>query len=189
HPGRRTGDVVSPASMMAHPVLTAGAVVFLLAAALAGLAGGPARPLLVGGGVVLLGLSFERLAAGSEAARRVGAPTRLIFPVLHAVRDFAGVAAICVWSIRRLTGQPLLPSHSMRPRLASAGVARRGASPAAVLAIGTEPRRARPVLVLIPAHNEAASIPFVIDELRRCRPDVDILVIDDGSTDGTGACL
>jgi hypothetical protein len=145
--------------------------------------------MLVGAGVVLLGLAFERLAAGIEATRRFGDPTPLIFPVLHAARDVAWVAAISVWSIRRLTGQPLLPSHSMWPRLASAGIARAGASPAAVLAIDPQPRSARPVLVLIPAHNEAASIPFVIDELRTCRPDVDVLVIDDGSTDGTGACL
>jgi len=190
HPGRCTGDVVSPASMMAHPVLTAVAGVLLLAAAIAGVTGGPSRPLLLGAGIVLLGLAFERLAAGFEAARRFGDPTPLLFPVLHAARDVAWVAAIGVWSIRRLTGQPLLPSHSMRPRLASTGDAGAGASAAAaVLAIGAPPRRARPVLVLIPAHNEAASVPFVIDELRTCRPDVDILVIDDGSTDGTAACL
>jgi glycosyltransferase involved in cell wall biosynthesis len=187
HPGRCAGDVVSPANMMAHPVLTAGAYLLLLAAALTALAGGPSRPLLAGGGVVLLGLAFERLAAGIEAARRFGDPTPLMFPVLHAARDLAWVGAMSVWSIRRLTGQPLLPSHSMRPRLPSPGGA--GASPAAGLGIGPQPRRARPVLVLIPAHNEAASIPFVIDELRTCRPDVDILVIDDGSIDGTGACL
>jgi len=159
HPARCTGDVVSPANMMAHPALAAGALAFLLAAAVAALAGGPSRPLLVGGGVVLLGLACERLAAGIEAARRFGDPTPLMFPALHAVRDFAWVAAIGVWSLRRLTGQPLLPSHSMRPRV-PAVAAHAGASPAAVLAIAAPPRRARPVLVLVPAHNEAASIPL-----------------------------
>ena len=45
------------------------------------------------------------------------------------------------------------------------------------------------VLVLIPAHNEAASLPAVVRELRQYRSDLDILVVNDGSTDGTTAVL
>jgi len=41
------------------------------------------------------------------------------------------------------------------------------------------------VLTIIPAHNEVANLPAVVGELRHCRPDLQILVIDDGSTDGT----
>jgi glycosyltransferase involved in cell wall biosynthesis len=40
-------------------------------------------------------------------------------------------------------------------------------------------------LVFIPAWNEAASLPEVLAEARRDLPEVDLLVIDDGSTDGT----
>ena len=40
-------------------------------------------------------------------------------------------------------------------------------------------------LALIPAHNEAANLAAVIDGLRRYRPDLDILVVNDGSTDRT----
>jgi glycosyltransferase involved in cell wall biosynthesis len=45
------------------------------------------------------------------------------------------------------------------------------------------------VLALIPAHNEAASLPMVVGELRHRRRDLDILVVDDGSSDETTARL
>jgi glycosyltransferase involved in cell wall biosynthesis len=41
-------------------------------------------------------------------------------------------------------------------------------------------------LVFIPAWNEEASIGAVIEALRAALPDVDVLVVDDGSTDRTG---
>lgn len=40
-------------------------------------------------------------------------------------------------------------------------------------------------LVFIPAWNEEASLPGVLDELRAELPDADVLVLDDGSTDRT----
>jgi glycosyltransferase involved in cell wall biosynthesis len=40
-------------------------------------------------------------------------------------------------------------------------------------------------LVLIPAHNEAASLPSVVRELREIVPDAELLIVDDGSIDGT----
>jgi glycosyltransferase involved in cell wall biosynthesis len=40
-------------------------------------------------------------------------------------------------------------------------------------------------LVVIPAYNEEDPLPAVLDELRTVGPDLDILVIDDGSTDRT----
>lgn len=40
--------------------------------------------------------------------------------------------------------------------------------------------------MFIPAWNEEASLPEVIAEARRDLPEVDVLVIDDGSTDATG---
>ena len=42
-------------------------------------------------------------------------------------------------------------------------------------------------LVAIPAWNEAGSIEDVIAKVREHRPDADILVVSDGSTDATGA--
>jgi glycosyltransferase involved in cell wall biosynthesis len=40
-------------------------------------------------------------------------------------------------------------------------------------------------LVIIPALNEEASLPTVVRDLREHAPECDLLVIDDGSTDGT----
>lgn len=42
-------------------------------------------------------------------------------------------------------------------------------------------------LVFIPAWNEEASVPAVIDGVRGALPEADVLVIDDGSTDATAA--
>jgi len=41
------------------------------------------------------------------------------------------------------------------------------------------------VLVVVPAHNEEASLPATLAELRARAPGVDVLVVDDGSRDGT----
>lgn len=49
----------------------------------------------------------------------------------------------------------------------------------------TDTRRDR-VLVVIPTYNEAENLPGVIRRLRTAAPDVDVLVVDDASPDGTG---
>jgi glycosyltransferase involved in cell wall biosynthesis len=40
-------------------------------------------------------------------------------------------------------------------------------------------------LVFLPAWNEAENLPAVLDELKLVLPEVDVLVVDDGTTDGT----
>ena len=40
-------------------------------------------------------------------------------------------------------------------------------------------------VVFIPAWNEEDNLPDVLDDLTRDLPDVDVLVVDDGSTDRT----
>ena len=43
------------------------------------------------------------------------------------------------------------------------------------------------VLVAIPTYNEADNIVEIVSRVRRAAPEVEVLVIDDGSPDGTGA--
>jgi dolichol-phosphate mannosyltransferase len=44
-------------------------------------------------------------------------------------------------------------------------------------------------LVVIPTYNEVDNIRFVIDAVLREAPDVDVLIVDDSSPDGTGALV
>jgi dolichol-phosphate mannosyltransferase len=41
-------------------------------------------------------------------------------------------------------------------------------------------------LVVMPTYNEVENVPDIVSRLRLARPDVDVLVVDDGSPDGTG---
>jgi dolichol-phosphate mannosyltransferase len=43
------------------------------------------------------------------------------------------------------------------------------------------------VVVVIPTFNEAENLPWIVARLRSAAPEVDVLVVDDGSPDGTGA--
>ncbi len=43
-----------------------------------------------------------------------------------------------------------------------------------------------PVVVVIPTYNERESLPLQITAVRSHVPEVDILVVDDASPDGTG---
>lgn len=186
HPARVGGDAVSPAGMMAHPLLMSLVVAGLVGAVVTAAAGGPWQPLAAGAAILIVGLAIERLIAGVRAARRFGAWTPLLFPLLHLGRDLAWVAAVVMWSARRVVGRPSMPAHSMRPRDAD-----RASDAGRIVSDPVRPRpraRAMPpprILVLIPAHNEAASLTAVVDELRAWRRDLDILVVDDGSTDET----
>jgi dolichol-phosphate mannosyltransferase len=45
------------------------------------------------------------------------------------------------------------------------------------------------VLVVVPTYNERESIPIALSRLHQHTPEVDVLVVDDGSPDGTGAIV
>ena len=58
--------------------------------------------------------------------------------------------------------------------------------PTKQIAVPAIPTRRR-VLVIVPAFNEAARVAKVLHAVREIKPDADILVVDDGSTDATSA--
>jgi glycosyltransferase involved in cell wall biosynthesis len=186
HPRRIGGDSVSPLTMMLHPVATLSALSCLLCGALLASVGLPARSALLLAAVLLCAAGLERLLAGIAAARRFRALEPLLFPLVHAGRDLAWVVAIIVWSIRRACLRPARPSDSMQPRRPLQASALRSTGRGRRLGSSSVLGRA---LVLIPAHNEAATLPGLVRELNACRPDLEVLVIDDGSVDETPLLL
>lgn len=54
-----------------------------------------------------------------------------------------------------------------------------------MIAVSTTPVSTRKVLIVMPALNEQASVGSVLAEVRRVLPEIDILVVDDGSQDQT----
>ena len=51
---------------------------------------------------------------------------------------------------------------------------------------GTARQPSRPTLVIIPTYNERENLPLIVGRVIKACPEVDILVVDDGSPDGTG---
>ena len=52
-----------------------------------------------------------------------------------------------------------------------------------------ERRAQRPTertLVIIPTFNERENLPLIVGRVHKARPDVHVLIVDDGSPDGTG---
>jgi dolichol-phosphate mannosyltransferase len=47
-------------------------------------------------------------------------------------------------------------------------------------------RSSRRTLVIIPTYNERENLPLIVGRVHAARPDVHVLVVDDGSPDGTG---
>ncbi len=174
HPRRVTGDRVSPALMMAHPIVTGFALASAAAAGLLAATGLNGRALWWIAAAAAGALVAERAVAGVRACWRFGDPAALLFPIVHMIRNFAWVAAVGVWSFRRVTGQAASASDSMTPR--AAGV--RIFIPAPVRTVG-----------IIPAHNEMGSIARVVAEIRENCPELDLLVVDDGSTDASASVL
>jgi cellulose synthase/poly-beta-1,6-N-acetylglucosamine synthase-like glycosyltransferase len=116
HPVRWSGDVVSPAPMMMHPLVMGVGLCLVTPALLLRSASGFPGMLAVLGATLLAMLALERGWAGGRAWRRWREPAALGFPVVHLMRDLAWIAACVVWLSRRLRGAPSSPAHSMAAR-------------------------------------------------------------------------
>ena len=177
HPRRASGDAVSDTMMMAHAPATLLSLFLIVVSGAGAVAGVSPLVPFVAALTLLLILAAERTFAGIRAWKRSRDRTALAFPIAHFVRDIAWATAICVWCVRRAMGRSALPSHSML---------RQDARPLSFdLALLTSER----ILAVIPAFNEAGNLSRVVNELRRLVPAVDILIVNDGSTDGTHEVL
>src|SRR5262249_21780791 len=107
------------------------------------------------------------------------------FPFWHLARDASWVAAMAMWTVRRALFLRPEPAHSMRAREAhpsrEPGEAR--------VELAADPPAPTRVIGIIPAHNERSVIASVLGEIQSHHPTLDLLVVDDGSTDGTSWLL
>lgn len=185
HPGRAGGDDVSGWRMILHVPGTLAVLAASMAAALAALAGTAWRPWLLLAAAVAAVLALDRIVAGLEAALRFRDRAGLAFAPIHLLRDLAWAAALLAWAGRRLAGGAARPRLSM-PRepapIAGAG-----------LPLGHPPAGrgdgCGDFLIVVPARNEAASLPRVVAEVHGAWPGREILVVDDASDDATPALL
>jgi hypothetical protein len=122
-------------------------------------------------------LFIERCGAGLQAWRRTQDPAALAFAVTHLVRDVAWSAAIVMWLARYAFRHDRAPDHSMLPHARMV----------------EQPLPASPgdvsLLAVVPAYNESANLGRVITDLSRIIPKRHIVVVNDGSTDGTDELL
>ena len=119
-----------------------------------------------------LGRALTPRSAGldmSVAARRV----RERFSHVRVCAELADVYREAICEARQQSAVPIPAANSHEGRLPAGGRA-----PAPAVGTGR-------LLAVIPAHNEAANLPRVLADLRAHHPTVDVLVVDDGSSDGT----
>ena len=131
-------------------------------------------------GIAGLGVLFvERTIGGISAWRRTGDPAALGFAIAHLVRDVAWALAIVTWFARYALKRDGRPAHSMRR--SAVMQTERAASPPPLAELS--------ILAVVPALNEHANLPAVVADLSRVLPLRNILIVDDGSTDGTQELL
>ena len=179
HPRRFSGDDVSGLLMMLHaPAMLAALTALLIAAGLAMINVEQRSLFLVMGMAIISALFIERSWAGIEAWRKTGDRTPLAFGVAHLVRDAAWAIAIVLWIVRGVFKRERGPAHSMLPHAQIPEP------------LGQAELRADLcLLAVVPAYNERANLSRVVADLSRVMPRRNILIVNDGSTDGTAELL
>ena len=177
HPRRVTGDDVSGAMMILHAPAMLAALATCAMAGLLAVTGGAWKTWLFTALAIAIVLFAERFCAGVQAWRRLRDRAALAFAVTHLVRDVAWASAILMWLARSVFRRDRAPAHSMLPH------ARIGDQPLPESAADVS------LLAVVPAYNERANLTRVITDLSRVIPKRNILVVNDGSTDGTEALL
>lgn len=179
HPHKLFGDDVSGAVMMLHaPAMLAVLIASMMAVVLATVSADGWHACLLVAMVILGTLFLERSWAGVAAWRRTGDRTPLAFGLTHLVRDAAWSIAIVLWIGRGLFKRERAPSHSMLRHPQPIGAT----SPA----VDRDELR---LLAVVPAYNEQANLPRVVADLARVIPRHNILIVNDGSMDGTAELL
>jgi hypothetical protein len=102
-----------------HAPLMAAVIALTAIGATLAMTGIDPRVVLWLAGVTFAMLAADRLVAGIRVTRMFGDPAGLLFVPIHLARDLAWVAAIVIWSSRRLRGHGPRPWHSMQPRPAT----------------------------------------------------------------------
>ena len=136
-------------------------------------------PSAVVGLSLVAALGVERAMAGVDAWRRSGDRAALAFSIAHLARDVAWAVAIVTWLARWALRRDRGPAHSMHRRARLTEYSHASHERIAEVSL----------LAVVPAFNESASLPRVVADLSRVMPLKDILVVDDGSTDGTPELL
>jgi cellulose synthase/poly-beta-1,6-N-acetylglucosamine synthase-like glycosyltransferase len=121
HRNRWRGDSVSGLGMISHAALTAMALLCLAAFMLD-------RRFALLGAVLLVFLGLERCVAALRATLFFGDWRCLLWPVQHALRDFAWVWAMARWTLHRLLGRRHDPGASMPRHGESSSSAMRASS-------------------------------------------------------------
>jgi glycosyltransferase involved in cell wall biosynthesis len=143
----------------------------------------------LGGGLLVppgdaqaLGTAISRALSPRDAGLNMPAAARLVrerFGREQVCAQLAGVYREVVSGARAQASLTVgVADHPARPAIAGLQV------PALTASATAERHRGR-MLAVIPAHNEAANLPRVVADLRAHHPAVDVLVVDDGSCDGT----
>ncbi len=191
HRRKLKGDDVSGIGMILHAPAMMISVAGLMAAGLVALAGRQESLFFLAGSIAIVAtLAVERSVAGLRASVAFRDLAGLFFAPAHMLRDLAWVTAALAWVGHRLTGRRRGPGRSMFRAPAGSPPPRTPGSRGSVLrgGHGADTGADEPTIV-IPVHNEAESLPTVVNELRRCYPRATIVVVDDDSTDSTAERL